>query len=316
MSPQQQTDEKKQWQKLKKGHTHVAPDAAAGSACLHRYLGQGYTGALVVTRLSDGVVFNRPGDAGESLVVLDAAGAVVREVALPPNHLAWRVVTTHGRTFASVDHRVFEWSTTLDPLTPVARRPGSFLTAAASCVAWFADGEVVVRDLTTGHDRLRVALEPELYAGHTPQIEGALSPDGATLAVCSKSGAIASYDVASGALVRTVTGDFEMVERLVFVGDALLALENYGGWRLLRVTEQGTSALRTQAAPGSLAASPDGTRLAIATGKRIAVCTAASMQTELELTAEHVVKRCAIAWADDRTLAVRTDYGCASLYRV
>lgn len=297
-------DEKKQWAKLKKGAVHVNPDAARGEARLHRYLGKGYTGALIVASAPGGVLFNRPAESGEELAVLDAAGADASVIALPANHLCWKAALP----YLLVDHQVFHVAHgAAEKVVAYPGQPASFLSLGGARVAWFDGKAAVVRE--GAREVMRVPVVPELVAGHSLQMEGALSADGETLALCVKPGELQFH----GAQARTVTGDFEMITKLAFAGDRLFALEQYGGWRLLSIEGNAVETLATGLTNADFAL--DDTRIAIARGNAIEVNTLEGAPL-LSFTAQHVVKRCAIGFVDDRALAVRTDYGCASVYEL
>lgn len=297
-------DEKKQWAKLKKGFVHVNPDASRGEARLHRYLGKGYTGALIVASVPGGVLFNRPTENGEVLVVLDAAGVDVSVIALPANHLCWKAALP----YLLVDHEVCRVASgELEKLVAYPGMPASFLAVAGSRVAWFDGAAAVVRDRE--REVMRIPVKPEMVGGHSLQMAGALSSDGETLAICVKPGEIQLH----GANARTVTGDFEMVSKLELSGERLFALEQYGGWRLLCITSSGIETLASGLPNGDFAV--DGSRVAIARGAEIEV-RSLDGSAQLSFAAQHVVKRCAVDFVDDRALAVRTDYGCASVYEL
>ena len=293
-------------------------------------LGNIYTGALAVTGVAGKLLCNRfrSATSGDELVVLDARAEIVDHVDLPANSLAWEAVFAAAidRVLINVDHQIVAWQlgAGLEPLTPVGRVPASFLSVAGTRAAWFDAPNVIVRDLATGTDVFRHAVTPELYRGHTPQLAGALSPDGSMLACCSQAGTVDLFDVKRGSVVATIRGDFEMIEELAFTGEGrwLLAQELYGRNALL-CFDAATGTPRADwpelLSPIDFSLDREGMRLALGTHHRervfeVEVFEISTMRALGTFAIDQVVKRFELAWVDDRTLGTHTDAGYASLY--
>lgn len=316
----------KEWIQLKKGNVLANPDAPPGSPRMHRFLGRGYTGALVAANVGGRLLCNRPGET-EELAFVSPEGEIETALALPPNTLAWEVAeapTIEGALLL-LDHRVMAWTSgsgATSPLTREATAPASFLSVAGDLAAWYDAPYAVVHDLARGEDRLRHEVHPELYAGHTFQLAGSLSPDAGTLALCATSGELTLVDVASGE-VRRQEGAFAMIERLSFAPDGryLLAHERYGGWTLLAFDPKSGAMLPHWPPLGDLSGAafdidPAGERLALAHRARMRIYNLEDMTLRAEFEIDHVVKRSAVVWIGESTLGIRTDVGCASLYSV
>jgi hypothetical protein len=144
-----------------------------------------------------------------------------------------------------------------------------------------------------------------------------LSADGATLACCAQPGAITLFDVASGQVRGEINSDFQMIRKMTFIanGQRLIVQECYGKW-LLRCYDLG-NLLETPDWPKieiedfDLDSSQQ--RLAVARRTWIDIYEMETMCRVLRFSAEHAVKRSAVAFVG-KYLGVLTDLGCISLY--
>jgi len=319
--------EKEEWGRLKKGFILEDPEAKPGAPRMHRYRGLRYTGALPILDVEGRLLCNSYDDTrpGDKLFLLDEYGVLSSLPEFPRNRLAWKAcyLPSLNRLLVRADHQVLSWMSGevgFQELSSPNRHPVSCLDTVGTRAVWYAEPDLVVTDLATGRTLLRQRLEFETYGGHSPQMEAALSPDGATVACCSHTGEIAFWDVATGQTRATLSGGFKMVIGLTYTPDGrfLIVSEQYGESRNL-CFDLSTMAPR----PGwiasknggtiSLALSPDGTRMAMVQGRNIEVFDFATLKSQLCFRVEHMVKRCTIAWVG-RWLGVQTDYGCASLY--
>jgi hypothetical protein len=317
---------KEEWARLKKGFVLTDPAAPPGEPRMHRFLGRGgYTGALVAAGVDGRLLCNRYDDAEQRdrLLLVDPA-ARITDSGHVPDGLAWKAQYLPGtrRLLVLVDHRVLSGSVPLggfEPLTDEPAHPNSFLSTAGTYAAWYAGGHVVVNDLVTGEDVFRQAASPELYGGHSRQMEGALSADGTTLAYSVRAGEVVLIDLPDGRVRDRWTGDFGMTAKLVFGPDGrhLIAGERYGAWRW-RCYDLDRSAERADwplldSARSDLAVEPAGARFAVTRGDQVQVFDLGTLHCVRQFRLDHVVRTCAIAWLDDG-IGVVTDYGCASMY--
>ncbi|MFZ6873792.1 WD40 repeat domain-containing protein [Undibacterium sp. Di27W] len=319
--------EKEEWSRIKKGFVLDQLDAQAGEPRMHRLRSKAYTGALPIADIAGQMLCNsfddtRPGD---RLYLLDASGQQTALPDLPLQRLAWKAIylPTLQRLLIKADHQVLSWAkgdTAYTVLSAPNQHPVSCLDAQGSLAVWYAEPHLVVTDLHSGQQLLKLPLPYELYGGHTSQMEAALSPDGATLAYCACAGEIVLLEIATGAVRATIAGDFKMIKLLKYSADGgyLIAETAYGNNSHLCFDMQ-SMALR----PGwpassfdgrtTLALSPDGKLCAIANGNKMQIYDFITLECTLSFRIEHVVKRCSIGWVG-QYLGVQTDYGCASLY--
>lgn len=121
--------------------------------------------------------------------------------------------------------------------------------------------------------------------------------------------------------MRRIEGDFQMVEKLAFTPDGgkLVFKERYGR-STLHAFEVASGEVVAgwpdfgDLGMGDFAIEPDGERLAFTQGRRAQVYDLASLQHQLIIELDMVVKSAAVAWTDEGALGVRTDLGCIALY--
>lgn len=331
--------QKEEWSRLKKGFVLVNAEAAAGEPRMHRYLGAGYTGAMPVADWNGRLLcsrnlaseVHRQAAGRDQMVFIDAGAREVDAFEAPENTLVWKALhmPSPDRLLLRADHGVLAWSPATRGFETLAEKnpkPASFLSVAGTRAAWFEQPALVVRDLsaatTANAELFRRQAEPQLFGGHSSQMEGALSSQG-VLAFCTQAGEVQFAEVQGGAARPAWTGDFGMVDKLAFSPDGrwLLAKERYGHWTLLCFDMQAAAPRAGWPALGDLgngdfALDPAGERLAIAHRGHVDVYEFAAMKPLLRFAVDHVVKRCTIAWIGSDAIGVRTDYGCASLYAV
>jgi hypothetical protein len=322
--------EKEEGSRLRKGMVLADPHAAAGAPSMLRYLGRAYTGALAMAEFEDGLLVNQYDDArqGDALWRIARDGSSEPLAFVGPNSLVWKLIPVPElqRVLFRADHQVRAWdpkTNSIDVLTQPNKTPASFLDCQGTVAAWHEEPELVVRDLAIGKDVWRFKVEPELYAGHSPQLTGALSADGALLAHCAKAGQILVHDVANGTLRSTISGGFEMVSKLAFTADnrRLLVKEKYGRWGLMAfevATGEPVAAWPNlnDLSDGEFAVDGAHDRLAFFSRGLAHVYELSTMRKHSELRIDQVAKSAVLAWTSDGLLAVRTDLGCVGLYRV
>jgi len=323
-----------EWSRLKKGFLLVNPDAGAGQPSMHRYIGGGYTGALMIAGCNGKVSTNQHQDedalgAATDVLLLVGEGADISQRWRPSKtDLAWSAIPIidKDQLLIQFDSGIYLWSTDGTPpqrISEATAMSPSFLTTSNGHVSWHSGEQITVMRPTDGKRTLHLPRKAAMVGGHSPQMMGALSPDAATLACCANPGEIEYIDVALAKTVRQHQGDFEMITKMAWSVDGrwLLALEQYGKWRLLCLdTATGESR------PGwpefadmtrtDFALDNDGKRLAVMRRGKIAVYDFAGMKEIRRFPVDHVVRTAKIAWTGENAISVRTDYGCLSTYVV
>jgi len=322
--------EKQEWTRLKKGFVLVNAQAQSGEPSLLCYLGRACTGAMTIIGTGDLIHCNQyvEGGKGDELIFIDANARICARHDLSNMGLVWEIQTTsrHGEEVLRMDAGIFTWTIGNSTLTLISERtdraPG-FVSVAGNLAAWHARGFLEVRDVASDQTLLRQPLTASVHGGHTPQMVGALSPDGRRLAVCSVPGEIQYLDVFSGKVLARHQGDFEMITKMHWTADGrwIIALENYGRWRLMCFDAASGEPrpdwmLQEDMSRSDFAISSDGSQLAVTHRGHMAIYDLSTMERRCHFRLDHVVRSACVAWTASDVVSVRTDYGCVGTYMV
>jgi hypothetical protein len=323
---------KQEWSRLKKGFVLVNPAAEAGQPSMQRYIGGGYTGALMIAGCAGRVVTNRhqdedaSGAATDMLVLVGDDARTLHEWRPGKTDLAWSALPANdGTGFLIRFHSgIYLWPSDGSPaqrISDATVMSSPFLTTSNGHVAWHDSDHVTVMRLANRQRVLQLTRTPAMVGGHSRQMMGALSPNAAMLACCATPGEIEYIDIAQAETVRRHRSDFEMITKMEWSPDGrwLLALEQYGKWRLLCL-DTATGACPSgwpnfaDMTRADFALDADGKRLAILRRGQIILHDFADMREIRSFAIDHVVRTAHIAWTGDNAISVRTDYGCLSTY--
>ena len=329
---------KKEWESLKKGYVLQNAGAKAGEASLHIYIGGGYTGALAFAG-AEGELFvykcggyKEGGALDDFLIRLDASGAVKQQTLLP-KPLAWQAERAGEVLLLDLDHFIFKFDPASGEFSDLSKDISfknskeftSFVCAAKDTAAFAMFGQIFI--LRDGEISLLTQYKAKMKSS-TPIFCIALSADGSRLALCCKQNEIqilSALDGSCGKILSEIKGAPAFWIKFAFYPTArsLLGKERHSdklicldadGSRLGPAWLQGA---RAQASDFCL--SEDGSRLAIISYGKAHIVDLKSANLTLSFELEHVVKRCEAKFENSngsKNLAVRTDYGCFSLYRV
>ncbi|MGG3836955.1 hypothetical protein ABEV00_07980 [Paenibacillus thiaminolyticus] len=321
--------EKEVWSRLKKGFVLNNLEAGAGESVLHRYIGSGYTGFMPLApvpgtnTLYAGYVvgqFER-----EQIFLLDEHGAMRHTNDLAGHHLIYemRYCPEAGELLINDSHHIRGLSIdsgALHDYASAARHPVSTLAVSGSTAVWYDEPRIVVYDLLNQCEIDSKKVECELYGGHSPQLCAALSHSGHMLASCTHSGEISMWDMSAKKETVIAKPANAMTAAMFFSPDDryLFTQEQYGTSGLMCYD------LSTMAPCGgwdtgsnirSCAADAAKELVAVYQYGKIILYHMRTKQCILEFQLEHVVKNCSLAFTTDY-IAVYTDYGCVSLYKL
>ena len=326
---------KKEWESLKKGYVLQNADAKAGEASLHVYIGGGYTGALAFVG-AEGELFvykcggyKEGGALDDFLIRLDASGAVKQQTLLP-KPLAWQAVLAGKILLLDLDHFIFKFDPASGEFSDLSKDISfknskeftSFVCAAKDTAAFAMFGQIFT--LRGGEISPLAEYRSEMKS-YTPILCAALDADGTRLALCCKQNEIKILNTLNGEILNEIKGDFGIFDKICFLADgSILGKERYAGKLICLDATSGERLnpawLRDECAEADeLCVSANGSRLALISydKARMIDLKSGNLQPSFELS--HVVKRCEAKFErinGEEFLAVRTDYGCFSLYRV
>lgn len=312
---------KKKWEKLKKGFVYYQPKANKGKALHHRFLGSGYTGCLSLVAMGEQVAVYRFQDFSKDALAVFDTTYQPSEVIKLPKPLPWQLAyaSKYHRLLMDADHYIFQRDLakgTYQALTKSFDQPASFIALSEDHVFYGAHPKIALWDLETQRDLFSKKIEVELYHGHSSQLAGGISADGSLVAYCTHAGKINILNN-KGILQTQLQGDFEMVDAIYFLADhKLLLKEKYGTWGL-RLFDWKTGEELASFQQGVIDAvdlHPSLPQALLSVRKKLFLLDLDSFEVLQEIEVEHCIKRCeAVFWGSNR-VAVRTDYGCFSVY--
>ena len=323
---------KKEWESLKKGYVLQNADAKAGEASLHVCIGGGYTGALAFAGVRDELFVYKCGgykeeDSVDFLTRLGADGAIRGDIVLP-KPLAWHAERAGENLLLDLDHDIFKFNLQTGEFTNVfkelkIKRNGditSFICASGETAAFAAYGQIYL--LKDGKFSSLGKYKTDSGCGAAFCV--ALGMDGMRLALSCKQNEIKILSTINGEILNEIRGDFGALSDVCFLKDgSLLGREYYEGGLVFfdaAGSRQTPAWMRGECAKAQkIRVSADGSRLALISYDKARIIDLKSGNLQLSFELSHVVKRCEAKFErinGEEFLAVRTDYGCFSLYKI
>lgn len=326
---------KKEWESLKKGYVLQNSDAKAGEASLHVYIGGGYTGALAFAGAGDDFFvykcggYKEGGALDDFLIRLDASGAVKQQIVLP-KPLAWQAERAGEILLLDLDHFIFKFDPATGEFSDLSqwlsfknsKEFTSFVCAAKDTAAFAMLGQIFT---FRGGEIAPIAEYRSEMKNYTPILCAALDADGTRLALHCKQNEIKILSTLNGEVLNEIKSDFGIFDKICFLADgSVLGKERYAGKLVCLDAASGERLnpawLRGECAEADeLCVSADGSRLALISYDKARIVDLKSGNLRLSFELSHVVKRCEAKFKREggkEFLAVRTDYGCFSLYRI
>nr|WP_314166954.1 hypothetical protein [uncultured Campylobacter sp.] len=326
---------KKEWESLKKGYVLQNANAKAGEASLHVYIGGGYTGALAFAG-TEGELFvykcggyKEGGALDDFLIRLDASGAVKQQTLLP-KPLAWQAERVGEILLLDLDHFIFKFDPASGEFSDLSQGLSfknskeftSFVCAAKDTAAFAMFGQIFT---LRGGEISPLAEYKSEMKNYAPILCAALDGDGTRLALCCKQNEIKILSTLNGEILNELGGDFGIFDKICFLADgSLLGKERYTSKLVCLDTASGERLKPAWlwdecAKADEFCVSAGGSRLALISYDKARIIDLKSGNLQLSFELSHVVKRCEAKFErinGEEFLAVRTDYGCFSLYRI
>lgn len=326
---------KKEWESLKKGYVLQNAGAKAGEASLHVYIGGGYTGALAFAS-AEGELFvykcggyKEGGALDDFLIRLDASGAVKQQIVLP-KPLAWQAERAGEILLLDLDHFIFKFDPASSEFSDLSqwlsfknsKEFTSFVCASKDTAAFAMFGQIFT---FRGGEIAPLAEYKSEMKTYTPILCAAISDEGTRLALCCKQNEIKILSTLNGEILNEIRGDFGIFDKICFLADgSVLGKERYSSKPVCLNAASGERLnpawLRDECAEADeLCVSADGLRLALISYDKARIIDLKSGNLQLSFELSHVVKRCEAKFErinGEEFLAVRTDYGCFSLYKI
>ena len=326
---------KKEWQSLKKGYVLQNAGAKAGEVSLHVYIGGGYTGALAFAG-AEGELFvykcggyKEGGALDDFLIRLDASGAVKQQIVLP-KPLAWQAERAGEVLLLDLDHFIFKFDPASGEFSDLSqwlsfknsKEFTSFVCASKDTAAFAMFGQIFT---FRGGEIAPLAEYKSEMKSYTPILCAAISDDGTRLALCCKQNEIKILSTLNGEILNEIKGDFGIFDKICFLADgSVLGKERYTGKLICLDAANGERLnpawLRDECGEADeFCISADGSRMALISYDKARIVDLKSGNLQFSFELSHVVKRCEAKFErinGEEFLAVRTDYGCFSLYKI
>ena len=322
---------KKEWESLKKGFILQDSEAKAGKACLHVYIGGGYTGALSFASLRDEIYVYKSGgqkDGGKPsdiLLRLDRSGAIKEQIALP-KPLAWDAQCVGENLLLDLDHEIYIFEPKEAKFRQILVEQNvkknseiaSFICASNGMAVFGMFGQIFAfRDGKIS----KIGEYKCSEKSYVPILCAALSADASMLTICTKENELQILNAKNGEILSEVRAEFGALDKICFLDEKTLLVRKYLENKLFcvdiksaKVSKQSwikdeyliASEFCLDAAAG---------KLVVIDQSRAYAVNLKSGDVRVEFTLDHVVKNCEAKFIDGK-LAVRTDYGCFSLYEI
>ena len=322
---------KKEWESLKKGFVLQDSEAKAGEASLHVYIGGGYTGALSFVGVKDEIYVYKCGgqkDGGkysDLLVKLDRSGAIKEQIALP-KPLAWDAQCVGENLLLDLDHEIYIFEPNGAKFRQISAEQNlkrnneiaSFICASNNVAIFGIFGQI----FTFFNGKISKLGEYKCSEkSHVPILCAALSADASMFALCTKENELQILNAKNGEILSEVRAEFGALDKIYFLNNETILVRKYLENKLFcldiksaKVTKQPwikdeylrASEFCIDAVAG---------KLVVVDQSRAYAIYLQSGDVMAEFTLDHVVKSCEAKFMDGK-LAVRTDYGCFSLYEI
>jgi len=320
---------KKERESLKKGFILQDSEAKTGEASLHVYIGGGYTGALSFASIKDEIYVYKSGgqkDGGKPsdiLVKLDRSGAIKEQIALP-KPLAWDAQCANENLLLDLDHEIYIFEPKEAKFREILAEQNvkksseiaSFICSANNAAVFGMFGQIFI--FCEGLI-LKIGEYKCSTKNHVPILCAALSADASMLALCTKENELQILNVKNGEILSELRAEFGVLDKICFLDENTLLVREYLENKLFcldiksaKMTKQPW--IKDEYLRASEFCAEAGKLVVIDQSKAYAI-NLKSGNVMAEFTLDHVVKCCEAKFIDGK-LAVRTDYGCFSLYKI
>ena len=322
---------KKEWENLKKGFILQDSEAKAGEASLHVYIGGGYTGALSFASVKDEIYVYKCGgqkDGGmpsDLLVRLDKSGATKEQIALP-KPLAWDIQCAGENLLLDLDHEIYIFESKEVKFREILAEQNvkksseiaSFICASNGVAIFGMFGQI----FTFYEGKISKIGEYKCSTkNHVPILCAALSADASMLALCTKENELQILNAKNGEILSELRAEFGVLDKICFLDENTLLLRQYLENKLFCLDIKSAKVTKQPWIKDEYLRASEFCIDAVA-GKLVVIDQSRGYVTDLksgdvraEFTLDHVVKSCEAKFIDGK-LAVRTDYGCFSLYKI
>ena len=320
---------KKEWESLKKGFILQDSEAKTGEASLHVYIGGRYTGALSFASIKDEIYVYKSGSQkdggvlGDLLVRLDKSGAIKEQIALP-KPLAWDAQCASENLLLDLDHEIYIFEPKEAKFREILAEQNikknseiaSFICASNDVAVFGMFGQIFIffNGKISKLGEYKCATK-----NHVPILCAALSADASMLALCTKENELQILNAKSGEILSELRAEFGVLDKICFLDESTLLLRQYLESKLFCLDIKSAKVTKQPWIKDEYLRASE---FCVEAGKLVVIDQSRGYAIDLksgdvraEFTLDHVVKNCEAKFIDGK-LAVRTDYGCFSLYEI
>ena len=320
---------KKEWESLKKGFILQDSEAKAGEASLHVYIGGGYTGALSFASIKDEIYLyksggQKDGDVPSDLLVrLDKSGAIKEQIALP-KPLVWHAEHVGENLLLDLDHEIYIFEPNEAKFREIldeqnikkSSEIASFICASNDVAVFGMFGQI----FTFCEGKISKLGEYKCSTkNHVPILCAALSADASMLAFCTKENELQILNAKNGEILSELRAEFGVLDKICFLDENTLLLRQHLENKLFCLDIKSAKVTKQPWIKDEYLRASE---FCVEAGKLVVIDQSRGYSINLksgnamaEFTLDHVVKSCEAKFIDGK-LAVRTDYGCFSLYEI
>ncbi|WP_103598108.1 hypothetical protein [Campylobacter concisus] len=320
---------KKEWESLKKGFILQDSEAKAGEASLHVYIGGGYTGALSFAGLRDEIYVYKSGGPKDGdkpsdiLVRLDRSGAIKEQIVLP-KPLAWDAERAGENLLLDLDHEIYIFEPKEAKFREILAEQNvkkgseiaSFICASNDVAVFGMFGQI----FTFYEGKiLKIGEYKCSEKSYAPILCAALNADASMLALCTKENELQILNVKNGEILSELRAEFGVLDKICFLDENTLLLRQYPENKLFCLDIKSAKVTKQHWIKDEYLRVSE---FCVEAGKLVVIDQSRGYAINLksgnamaEFTLDHVVKNCEAKFIDGK-LAVRTDYGCFSLYEI
>ena len=320
---------KKEWESLKKGFILQDSEAKAGEASLHVYIGGGYTGALSFASIKDEIYLyksggQKDGDVPSDLLVrLDRSGTIKEQIALP-KPLVWHAEHVGENLLLDLDHEIYIFEPNEAKFREIldeqnikkSSEIASFICASNDVAVFGMFGQI----FTFCEGKISKLGEYKCSTkNHVPILCAALSADASMLAFCTKENELQILNAKNGEILSELRAEFGVLDKICFLDESTLLVRKYLENKLFCLDIKSAKVTKQPWIKDEYLRASE---FCVEAGKLVVIDQSRGYSINLksgnamaEFTLDHVVKSCEAKFIDGK-LAVRTDYGCFSLYEI
>lgn len=304
--------DKKEWESLKKGYIVYNDNQK------HLYIGGGYTGSLAFEELDGEFYIYKYEKENPTLVQVNSCFELVSSIVLPKD-VAWDICAVDNKNlFINLDHYIYKFDTKntefKDLFTTLGLKQAkfmSFLCSCQDCVAFCMFGRIFVYENDKFDERFREKIKI-----NQPQALLQADISKKHFALHTKANEVLVYDTKIGQQIAQISHKFGYLSRLKFaLNDNILLLHDMLGFKIHALNSEFEPLDIDFGEAEDFCVSKDGLLAAVRLRQSVKIYDLKTMKITQNITIKHLVRYCEMKILDGN-LAVRTDYGCFSLYKI